>query len=139
MVLILKSKIRYTDGTPNVKNCSKIYLHVDPKKFKGTYDVKPLSVVNGKIVSAEPAEDSDIYDNGNYLYETVSGLPISFIFHPAYEIRDFLFISKKSYSKLSKVGIIPDRFVLTVEILSLQGKLKNRKVYPKAQVYDNQD
>lgn len=139
MVLILKSKIHYTDGTPQLKTCSKIYLYVDPKKLKGTYDVKPLSLVYGKIVSAEPAEDLDVSDNGNYMYETVSGLPISFIFQPAYEIKDFLFLSKNSYSKLSKVGIIPDRFVLTVEILSIQGRLKNRKIYPEAQVYDNQD
>lgn len=139
MTLILKSRIHYSDGTPQVKNCSKMYLYVDPRKLRGTYDVRPLAFILAKIISAEPADDTGLNEYGNYLYETVSGLPISFIFQPAYEIKDFLFISKSSYDKLSRVGIIPDRFVLTVEISAIKGSLTNRKIYPKAQVYDNQD
>lgn len=139
MSLILKSTLRYTDGRIDSKNASNLYLYVHPGKLKGPYALKPFAGVSGKIVSAEPSQQSREDESFNSMYEVVSGLPITFIFHPAYETKDYLYLSKSASKQLSKVGIVPNDYVLTVEIDMVKNGMLSKRVYPQAQVYDNED
>ncbi len=139
MSLILKSVLHYTDGMIKDKSASNLYLFVHPSKLKGPYGLMPLSRVSGIIVSAEPSKANEEDESYNSMYEAVSGIPISMIFHPAYETRDFLYITKHTSQQLSKVGIVPNDYTLTVEITNVKSGLLSRKVYPKAQVHDNEE
>lgn len=139
MSLILRAVLHYTDGLISDKSASNLYLHVHPGKLKGPYGLKPLTHVSGNIVSAEPSLVNEEEESFNSMYEAVSGIPISMIFQPAYEVKDFLYLTKHSSGQLSKVGIVPNDFTLTVEISSVKNGLLSRKVYPKAQVHDSED
>lgn len=138
MSLILKSMLRFTDGKVNKRNVSNLYLQVRPSKLRGPYDLKPLAEVEGKIISAEPLESENLDDSYNSMYESVNGTSIEFIYHPAYEIKDFLFLTKQAQNRLIKVGVVPDKFILTVEINRVKSGLMSKKVYPLAQVHDNE-
>lgn len=139
MSLTLKSTLHYTDGTISDKNASNLYLYVHPNKLKSPYGLKALNGVFGKIISAEPSVNNKEDETYNSMYESVSGIPIALIFHPAYESKDFLYLTKRVSKQLSKVGIIPNDFALTVEIDSVKTGLLSKKVYPQAQVYDTED
>ena len=139
MSLTLKSTIHFTDGVIGDKNASNLFLYVHPNKLKNPYALKSLNGVFGKIISAEPSGKSGEFETYNTMYESVGGLPTFMIFHPAYEHKDFLYLTKRTTKQLSKVGIIPNEFALTVEIETVKSGLFARKVYPQAQVYDNED
>ncbi len=137
MSLILKSVIHFTDGRIDDKNASNLYLGVHPNKLKGPYALQPFARLLGNIVSVEPIENNAIDESYNSMYEAANGIPITFIFHPAYEETDFLFLSRRTSNQLSKVGIVPNDFTLTVEIQTVKNGLLSKKVYPKAEVHDN--
>lgn len=139
MTLTLKSTLRSTDGVVGRKSASNLFLFIDPNKLRNPYALKPLTDVFGKIISAEPSKINLEEETYNTMYESVSGLSVLMIFHPAYNDKDYLYLSKRTSRKLSTVGIIPNEFSLTVEIESFKSGLLSKKVYPKAQVYDTED
>ena len=139
MSLTLKSVLHYTDGVINNKSASNLFLFVHPNKLKSPYSLKPSDGVFGKIISVEPNEILGKEDESfNSLYESANDISISMIFHPAYETKDFLYLTKHTSNQLSKVGIIPEEFTIAVEIEYVKSGIFPKKVYPKAQVYDNE-
>jgi len=139
MSLILRSVLHYTDGLIIDKSASNLYLFVRPNKLKGPYGLEPMCRVSGNIVSAEPSKTNQEEEPYNSMYEAVNGLPISMIFYPAYESRDYLYITRHTSNQLNKVGIVPNDYTITVEIKSVKNGLLSKKVYPKAVVNDNEE
>lgn len=137
MVLTVRSLLHYSEGKPSNKNASHIYIYVSPSKLRGPYNLKQDTMIFGQIVSAEPVTEEE-ENFQNTMYDAVSGVPVSMLLQPAYELKDYLFLSRSSNNKLNKVGIVPEQFVLTVEISHIDAAFVKRKVYPKAHITDDE-
>lgn len=138
MSLVLKSVIKYSDGKMNTRDASNSYLEISPDKLRGPYGLNPNSRVMAKVVSVEPADADVDEESFNSMYNSLSGLPIEFIFYPAYKSKDYLFLSRKNQKQFNKVGVIPNRFVVTVEIGAVKSGLFSKKVYPMAKIIDDE-